>query len=289
MVVHDHSGVRNGLAACLGCELDMEVVSTTTCGKHVFDVVAELRPDVVLMQRSWGGIETARLLTEAQPGTRVAILSATADAQCQTEAARGGAVGVVDLTAPPAETADLVRRLVGETSNRPAKVDITTVNAVAAMRARIARYLHDVVVERLARVALALSQSALQVRKRVRVDGDREILDFLDRVQTGIRDVETDLRTRIVILASPALIVTVRQAADGEAVDADVRRIAWDLHIRVVQNLAGLHAQLRAEASRLRNAEAMPRDDEFAELFEACAVQIRATVEALRLGPFWAS
>ena len=287
VVVHDHPLVRKGLAACLGYELDMEVVSATTCGPHVLDMVAELRPDLVLMQRSWGGIETARRLTEAQPGTRVAILSATADAQCQTEAARSGAVGVVDLTAPPAETADLLRRLVSETSNSPAKVDVTTVNALAATRARIASYLHDVVVEDLARVALALSQAASQVRKRGRVNGDGELLDFLDRVPTGIRDVVTDLRTGITILASPALFGAARQAEGREAVEADVRRIVGDLHDGVVQHLVGIHFELRAEASRLVNDEAVPRDDELAELFERCAVQIRATVKDLRLGPFW--
>lgn len=112
MVVHDHPVVRRGLAACLGHEPDMEVVSATTCGKHVLDMVAELHPDLVLMQRSWGGIEAARRLIEADPDTRVAIVSAAADAQCRAEAARSGALGVVDLTEPPAEIASVLRRLV---------------------------------------------------------------------------------------------------------------------------------------------------------------------------------
>jgi DNA-binding NarL/FixJ family response regulator len=70
MVVHDHPGVRTGLAAFFGHEPDMEVVSATTCGKHVSDMVAELHPDLVLMQRSWGGIEAAGSLIEAHPDTR---------------------------------------------------------------------------------------------------------------------------------------------------------------------------------------------------------------------------
>ncbi len=112
MVVHDHPGVRTGLAAFLGHEPDMEVVIATTCGKHVLDMVAELHPDLVLMQRSWGGIEAARRLIEAHPDTRVTIVSASADAQCRAEAAGSGALGVVDLTAPPSETASALRRLV---------------------------------------------------------------------------------------------------------------------------------------------------------------------------------
>jgi DNA-binding NarL/FixJ family response regulator len=112
MVVHDHSGVRNGLATFFGHEPDMEVVSATTCGEHILDMVAELHPDLVLMQRSWGGIAAAGRLLDAHPETRVAIVSASADAQCRAEAARSGAVGVVDLAAPPAETTLMLRRLV---------------------------------------------------------------------------------------------------------------------------------------------------------------------------------
>jgi DNA-binding NarL/FixJ family response regulator len=109
MVVHDHPGVRTGLAAFYGHEPDMEVVGATTCGEHVLDMVAELHPDLVLMQRSWGGIEAARRLIDAHPETRVMIVSASADAECRFEASRSGAVGVVDLTAPPSETAGLLR------------------------------------------------------------------------------------------------------------------------------------------------------------------------------------
>jgi two-component system response regulator DegU len=111
MVVHDHPRVRKGLAAFFGNEPDMDVVTATTCGEHVLDMVAELNPDLVLMQRSWGGTEAARRLIDAHPETRVAIVSASADVQCWAEAARSGAVGVVDLTAPPWETATMLRRL----------------------------------------------------------------------------------------------------------------------------------------------------------------------------------
>jgi DNA-binding NarL/FixJ family response regulator len=117
MVVHDHPGVRMGLTSFFGHEPDMEVVSATTCGEHVVDVVAALRPDMVLMQRSWGGIEAARRLIVAHPETLVTIVSASADAQCRAEAARSGAVGVVDLTAPPSEIAAMLRRLVRVRAN----------------------------------------------------------------------------------------------------------------------------------------------------------------------------
>jgi NarL family two-component system response regulator LiaR len=121
MVVHDHAGVRKGLASFFGHEPDMEVVSATTCGAHVVDIVAELHPEVVLMQRSWGGIVAARRLIDAHPETRVAIVSASADAQCRAEAALCGAVGVVDLAAPPPEAAALLRGLVTTTGGTKAQ------------------------------------------------------------------------------------------------------------------------------------------------------------------------
>jgi two-component system response regulator DegU len=113
MVVHDHPGVRKGLAMFFGHEPDMEVVSATTLDEHILVAVAELHPDLVLMQRSWGGLDAARLLIDAHPETRVAIVSASTDAQFRAEAAQSGAVGVVDLTAPPSETTIMLRALVG--------------------------------------------------------------------------------------------------------------------------------------------------------------------------------
>ncbi len=148
-------------------------------------------------------------------------------------------------------------------------------------RRRIADYLRDVVVEELAGVAPALSEAASQVGKRGTLDGDSELTGSLDRLATEIRSVVKDLRAVIISLASPTLVGTARQAAAGEAPEADVRRIAGDLHDGVVQDLAGILFELRAEASRLRNDEAV-RDDELVELVEACAAQIRATMKDLR-------
>ena len=57
MVVHFHPTVRDGLAACLGFEPDIEVVGTaSTCG-IALDMAAALRPDLVLIGRStpWTG------------------------------------------------------------------------------------------------------------------------------------------------------------------------------------------------------------------------------------------
>jgi DNA-binding NarL/FixJ family response regulator len=112
MIVHCNPAVRDGLAACLRFEADMVVIGTTSNGAHVVDLVAELRPDVVLMQRSGGGIEATRRLVEAQPGTRVAILSGSGGPEVVAEALQSGALGFVYLGLPPSEIASLLRGVV---------------------------------------------------------------------------------------------------------------------------------------------------------------------------------
>jgi two-component system, NarL family, response regulator LiaR len=115
LVVHTHHQVREGLAACLGYEADMDVVGTApTCG-IALDLAAELHPDLVLIGRStpWtGGLAATRHLVDAQPEIRVVILSGTYGHESATEAVRCGALGYVPLDTPPSEIASTVRRLV---------------------------------------------------------------------------------------------------------------------------------------------------------------------------------
>jgi len=114
MVVHGHPVVSKGLADCLDCEPDLEVVGTApTCGLAL-DMAAELRPDVVLIGRStpWtGGLEATRHLIDAQPDLLVAILSGSASHEFMAEALQSGAIGYLHLDTPPSEIAGAVRRL----------------------------------------------------------------------------------------------------------------------------------------------------------------------------------
>jgi DNA-binding NarL/FixJ family response regulator len=115
LVVHTHHHVREGLAACLGYEHDMDVVGTApTCG-IALDMASELHPDLVLIGRStpWtGGLAATRHLVDTQPEIRVVILSGTHGLESAAEAVQSGALGYVPLDTSPSEIASTVRRLV---------------------------------------------------------------------------------------------------------------------------------------------------------------------------------
>jgi DNA-binding NarL/FixJ family response regulator len=123
LVVDDQSMVREGFAALLAAQPDIEVLGTAGDGQAALDVVAGLRsggrvPDVVLMDVRMprlDGIEATRALLEgtAGPAPRVLVLT-TFDLDDHVHAAlRAGASGFLLKHAPAAELLHAVRVVAG--------------------------------------------------------------------------------------------------------------------------------------------------------------------------------
>jgi DNA-binding NarL/FixJ family response regulator len=123
LVVDDQSMVREGFAALLAAQPDIEVLGTAGDGQAALDVVAGLRsggrvPDVVLMDVRMprlDGIEATRALLEgtAAPAPRVLVLT-TFDLDDHVHAAlRAGASGFLLKHAPAAELLHAVRVVSG--------------------------------------------------------------------------------------------------------------------------------------------------------------------------------
>ncbi|HYO37829.1 MAG TPA: response regulator transcription factor [Geodermatophilus sp.] len=119
LVVDDQSMVREGFAALLAAQPDIEVLGTAGDGQAALDVVAGLRsggrvPDVVLMDVRMprlDGIEATRALLEGAsgPAPRVLVLT-TFDLDDHVHAAlRAGASGFLLKHAPAAELLHAVR------------------------------------------------------------------------------------------------------------------------------------------------------------------------------------
>ncbi|NMO92000.1 response regulator transcription factor [Actinomycetospora sp. TBRC 11914] len=112
MVVDDHPMWREGVARDLG-ERGLEVVATAGDGAAAVRIAPAARPDVVLMDlqmpRLDGAGATAALL-EALPGTRVLVLSASAEQGDVLAAVRAGASGYLVKSAQVAELVDAVER-----------------------------------------------------------------------------------------------------------------------------------------------------------------------------------
>jgi DNA-binding NarL/FixJ family response regulator len=96
VVVDDHQIVREGLASLLGALDGLEVVGTAADGRDAIHVVAEVVPDVVVMDIQMpqlDGIEATRMITGRQPGVRVVMLTMNEDDETVLSAIRAGASG----------------------------------------------------------------------------------------------------------------------------------------------------------------------------------------------------
>jgi two-component system response regulator NreC len=96
VLADDHTVVREGLRALLEGEPDFEVVGQADNGDEAVRIVADLHPDVVVLDVMMGGrsgLDVTRELTERSPATRVLMLSMHDNEAYVLEALRCGAAG----------------------------------------------------------------------------------------------------------------------------------------------------------------------------------------------------
>lgn len=78
LLAEDHTIVRQGIAALLGTENDMEVVGEASNGLEAIELAKKIVPDVVLMDigmRHLNGLEATREIKRLFPATKILILT----------------------------------------------------------------------------------------------------------------------------------------------------------------------------------------------------------------------
>lgn len=112
LVADDQAIVRDGLVTVLDLLDDIEIVGEAADGEEACRLVAELTPDVVLMDLRMpvldGAAATARIVSE-HPATAVLVLTTFADDASIMGALRAGARGYLTKDAGRAEVAAAVR------------------------------------------------------------------------------------------------------------------------------------------------------------------------------------
>jgi DNA-binding NarL/FixJ family response regulator len=112
LIADDQALVRVGLRKILDSEPEITVVGEASDGQDAISSARRLRPDVVLMDIRMpvlDGIEAARRIVQAQPATRVLILTTFGLDSYVYDALRAGASGFMLKDAPPEEIAAAVR------------------------------------------------------------------------------------------------------------------------------------------------------------------------------------
>mgnify|MGYP003886466613 CR=1 FL=1 len=112
LIADDHSIVRSGVRALLELKEDIEVVGEASNGREALDLVAQLRPDVVLMDITMplmDGLEATRRIVKAHPDTKVIVLTQHMNKEQALSAIKAGAAGIVPKKAGPSELVSAIQ------------------------------------------------------------------------------------------------------------------------------------------------------------------------------------
>ncbi|MFE7761793.1 response regulator [Streptomyces sp. NPDC057438] len=112
LIADDQQMVRQGFSVLLDTQPDIDVVGQAVHGLDAIDKVAELAPDVVLMDirmPELGGIEATRRITTERPHIQVLVLTTFDLDEYVYEALRAGASGFLLKDASADQLAEAVR------------------------------------------------------------------------------------------------------------------------------------------------------------------------------------
>ncbi len=113
LIADDHAIVRRGVCALFKLHPDIEVVGEASSGEETVRRVAELVPDVVLLDLVMpgiGGVEATRRIRQASPQTQVVILTSFHEDEHIFPALRAGALSYILKDVDPDELIATVRK-----------------------------------------------------------------------------------------------------------------------------------------------------------------------------------
>ncbi len=115
LIADDHAVVRQGLAALLGSQADMQVVGEAGDGRAAVNLAREQSPDVVVMDVNMpllDGVEATRIIAAELPRIKVIGLSVHAKQDMETRMREAGAVAYLDKSGPAEDLLDAIRKSV---------------------------------------------------------------------------------------------------------------------------------------------------------------------------------
>ena len=113
LIVDDHAVVRRGARAFLDAEEDFVVVGDVGSGGEAILLIADLVPDVVLMDLvmpNIDGVETTRWIKQKSPRSQIIVLTSYHDDEHIFPALRAGALSYLLKDVPLSDLADAIRK-----------------------------------------------------------------------------------------------------------------------------------------------------------------------------------
>ncbi len=137
LICDDQAIVCEGLRAILSTARDIEVVGAASDGAQAVEMVAEARPDVVLMDLkmpAMNGVQATRLIRERHPEVRVLVLTTYDADEWVFDAIRSGAAGYLLKDTPREKLIEAIR----DTAEGKTPVDPTVAGKLFAQVAHSA-------------------------------------------------------------------------------------------------------------------------------------------------------
>jgi DNA-binding NarL/FixJ family response regulator len=181
LLVDDHAVVREGIRSFLVAQPHLEIVGEASDGREALAKAQELVPDIVLMDITMphqNGLETARLLSQQVPQTRVLVLTVHNNQEYAAQVIRCGARGYLLKDTSPAE---LVRA-------------IEAVHAGQAFFSPlISQAMMNDLVAKAAQPVSAVTQSltAREQEVLIHIASGLSNKEIAERLQLGLRTIET--------------------------------------------------------------------------------------------------
>jgi DNA-binding NarL/FixJ family response regulator len=135
VIADDQASVRQGLVLLLNGLPDVEVVGAAADGEQALDLVAEHKPDAILLDLHMpvlDGIGAIRRLTAEHPEVAIVVLTTYADDTSVLDALRAGARSYLTKDADYADIAQALHAAVGGLTVFDPRVHATLLAATAA-------------------------------------------------------------------------------------------------------------------------------------------------------------
>jgi DNA-binding NarL/FixJ family response regulator len=114
LLVDDLVIFRQGLAALIGLESDIEVVGEASNGEEAISLAETLRPDVILMDVRMpicNGVEATKVIHQRFPWIRIMVLTTFDEDEYICQSLQNGALGYILKSTPSQQLATTIRSL----------------------------------------------------------------------------------------------------------------------------------------------------------------------------------
>ena len=115
LIVDDHPALVRAVSRVLACDCD--VVGSVADGSGLLEAAQDLQPDVIVLDVNLpnvNGLMACRQITQANPGMKVIVFTATADPNIRRRAFEAGAAAFVDKLGSDGELLSVIKRMHGD-------------------------------------------------------------------------------------------------------------------------------------------------------------------------------